>query len=247
MEAETAELTPPAPLDAGRTSLFLDLDGTLAPIAPHPDDVRADPARSRLLDQASGKLGGRLAVISGRALAEIDRILDGRTPAAAGVHGLERRGADGRVVKAAPHPAIAQARVEARALAAAWPGVLVEDKGLSLALHFRNAPAAANAVTACAETLAAKTGLKLQRGDMVCELLTPGPNKGDALRTFMAEKPFMNGRPVFVGDDLTDETAFEAARALGGFGVLVGPQRATAARWRLADVAAVFDWLADLA
>ena len=239
----TAELRPPDPLDVGADALFLDLDGTLAPIVSRPEDVRAEPGRNSLLRVLKDRLQGRLAVISGRSLAEIDRILDGAVDAAAGIHGLERRRVDGRLIQAPPSPGLAPARTALAGLVAAWPRVRIEDKGLSLAIHYRAAPQAAEAVKSLAERLAASGGLVLQAGDMVAELLSPGPNKGDAVRTFMAEPPFIGARAMFIGDDLTDEAGFAAVRALGGTGVLVGTGRPTAALARLDDVAAVLDWL----
>jgi trehalose 6-phosphate phosphatase len=183
-------------------------------------------------------------VISGRTIADVDRILDGAVATVAGVHGLERRFGDGRVRRAAPSPALPAARAAFDPLARTWPGVRVEDKGLSLAVHYRAAPEALEAVRAVVESLAAAGGLTPQWGQMVAELRTPGPDKGDALTAFMAESPFVGARPVFVGDDLTDEHGFAAAAAAGGLGVLVGPLRATAARASLGDVVAVYDWLA---
>jgi trehalose 6-phosphate phosphatase len=237
------ELERPAPLDIRADALFLDLDGTLAPIVSRPEDVRAEPRRNGLLRTLQDQLNGRLAVISGRSLGDIDRILDRAVLAAAGVHGLERRRGDGRVSQAQPSPALEPARAALAHLAAAWPGVRIEDKDLSLAVHYRAAPSAAEAVKAEAAKLAASGELSLQEGDMVAELLTPGPNKGDAVRTFMAEPPFLGARAVFIGDDLTDEAGFVAVRAMGGLGVLVGSDRPTAALARLDDVAAVLDWL----
>ena len=114
---------------------------------------------------------------------------------------------------------------------------------ISSRLHYRGARAFADEASALARRLAEETGLTLQGGDLVVELKTPGTSKGTAVRAFMAEAPFTGALPVMVGDDLTDEDGFEAAEALGGFGVLVGPERRTAARYRLEDVEAVLAWL----
>jgi trehalose 6-phosphate phosphatase len=233
----------PAPLALGETALFLDLDGTLAPISPRPEDVSPEPERTALLRALGRALGGRLAVISGRTLAEVDRILDGSVTAAAGVHGLERRFAGGAVWRAEASPSLVAARAVLAPLVGGWPGAWLEDKGLSLAAHYRAAPAAAEALRRVAEALARDGKLVLQAGHMVLELRTPGPDKGDAVGAFMAHAPFAGARPVFVGDDLTDERGFAAATDLGGFGVLVGGGRETAAQARLADVAAVRGWL----
>ena len=235
-------LAPPPALDPARTALFLDLDGTLAPIAEQPRDVRPSPERTRLLKSAGERLEGRLAVISGRALADIDSILQGSVMAAAAVHGLVRRNVRGSVFSRRPHPALNAARISLD-----WmvdqPGLLVEDKGLGFAVHYRRAPDREAEVLAACRRVAEVSGLSLQLGHMVAELRTPGPNKGDSVRAFMAEQPFAGAVPVFVGDDLTDEDGFIAATALGGFGVLVGEQRQTAARHGLNDVDAVLAWL----
>jgi trehalose 6-phosphate phosphatase len=144
-------------------------------------------------------------------------------------------------------PALGDARAAIHAFAARAPGLLVEDKPASVALHFRGAPEREAEAIALLETLARRTGLVIQAGKMVLELRPPGADKGDALRRLMAEPAFAGKRPVFVGDDLTDEHAFAAAADLGGAGILVGPPRATAAVWRLDDVAAVAAWLSNAA
>jgi trehalose 6-phosphate phosphatase len=242
LERDLAPAPPPA-LDPARTALFLDLDGTLAPIAASPREVLPSPERTRLLQATTQRLGGRLAVISGRALADIDSILQGSVTSAAAVHGLVRRNAAGAVFSRPPHPALNTARV-----ALDWlidqPGIFVEDKRLGLAVHYRRAPQRAAEVLAACRQVAQTSGLTLQLGHMVAELRTPGPDKGDSVRAFMAETPFRGATPVFVGDDLTDEDGFEAAAALGGYGVLVGDARPTAARHALPDVDAVLAWLA---
>lgn len=236
-------LPSPAPLRPADTALFLDLDGTLAAIEPRPEHVGPQPERTRLLARLAEAFEGRLAVVSGRALSDIDRILDGAVIALAGVHGLQRRRADGSVVAADPPEAVQAAR---DALLLALPevkGVLLEDKGVAVAVHFRLAPKCADAVMAAAAEAASRFGLELQPGDMVAELRPPGADKGDAVAAFMAEPPFAGATPVFVGDDLTDENGFRAVRDLGGYGVLVGPGRKTLASHRLGGVGEVMAWL----
>ena len=234
---------PPSLVELGRAALFLDLDGTIASIRPRPQEVGPEPWRTALLGRLQRRLEGRLAVVSGRSLEEVDRILEGTVVAVAAVHGLVRRRADGEVLRARPHPAMIRVREEARELARAHPGLLIEDKGLSLAIHYRQAPGLAGLVDARAGRIAEAGGLKLQPGDMVMEICTPGFDKGAALAAFMAEPPFAGAQPVFAGDDLTDEDGFAAARRLGGFGVLVGPARATGASRRLDGAPAVRSWL----
>lgn len=232
---------PPAVLQ--KPALFLDLDGVLAPLAPTPDAVGPDVRRTEVLRRLTDRLEGRVAIVSGRTLSEIDRISDGAARAASGVHGLQRRRGDGSFANRTPDPAVRRAVAAFDAFAAERPGVIVEDKTLAAGLHYRQAPGVSAEALALAAALAQETGLALQPGSMVLELKTPGTDKGAALSAFMAEAPFSGAVPVMVGDDLTDEHGFEAAAALGGFGVLVGPERPTAARYRLEDVAAVLDWL----
>lgn len=228
------------PLD--KAALFLDLDGTLAPIVATPEAVVPDARRTAILGRAQSALDGRLAVISGRTVEEVDRILEACCPYVAGTHGLDVRLKDRRVA-AEPHPALADATSVFEAVSSAQTGVRVEPKPLSVALHYRQAPQAEPAITELAERIADATGLKLQRGRMVVELKTPGADKGDAVRRFMAEPPFAGATPIFVGDDLTDEAGFAAVVELGGFGVLVGAPRESLASARLESPAAVLDWI----
>lgn len=241
--AETATRLPPPPTGLRRPALFLDLDGVLAALEPTPDAVVPDTRRTTVLRAVAERFEGRVAIVSGRTIAEIDRISDGALTPASGVHGLERRDADGAMHRAAPAPSVRQAVAAFEDFARTRPGMIVEDKAVSAGLHYRGAPTEAAAAEALAGRLADETGLALQPGHLVVELKTPGTDKGTALKTFMLEPPFAGAVPVMLGDDLTDEHGFEAAAELGGFGVLVGPPRATAARHGLADVEAVLAWL----
>jgi trehalose 6-phosphate phosphatase len=241
--AGEVRLDPPPVLDLRRIALFADLDGTLAPIEATPDQVGPDAARRRLLDALLEALKGRLAVVSGRSLTDLDRVLEGRVKAVAAVHGLVRRDSAGRVSAAPGAQRMGEALAALRAFAKAHPGLILEDKSAAVALHYRAEPQTAEACRELARALATNLGLSVQEGDMVVELRTPGVNKGGAVRGFMTEPPFKGSQPVFLGDDLTDEDGFEAAQAMGGFGVVVGPRRPTVARYALADVAAVQGWL----
>lgn len=224
-------------------ALFLDLDGVLAPLAATPEAVVPNPRRTAVLKRVAERAGGRVAIVSGRTISEIDRIAESVMASASGVHGLERRRADGSVLRAQASRAVGDAVRAFEEFARARPGVIVEDKGVAVGLHYRGAPDEAVAAAALARRLAAQTGLSLQPGNMVVELKTPGASKGTAVAAFMAEAPFQGATPVMLGDDLTDEDGFRAAEDLGGFGVLVGPPRPTAARFGLPDVDAVLDWL----
>ncbi len=224
-------------------SLFLDLDGTLAPFTDLPEAVGPDIARNALIRDLALRLGGRLAVVSGRPIADIDRILEGVVPAVAGSHGLQRRDARLDMIVAPVHSGVAQARREIAAFVRKYPELHVEAKPLSVALHYRLEPTLEPVVEVFAADLARRTDLKLQRGVMVVEFLTPGMDKGRAIRAFMVEPPFSGTIPVFVGDDLTDEDGFRVVRAFGGTGVLVGGLRETYADYRLGNVEAVHHWL----
>jgi trehalose 6-phosphate phosphatase len=224
-------------------ALFLDLDGTLAPLAATPDAVAFDAGRAQMLAKLEQAMGGALAVLSGRTLEDVRRILGPAPGAVAAVHGLVRRWPNGAVIQAEASSGLAIAREILQALARTTPGLVLEDKGVSLALHYRQAPEAAAIISETADRLTAVTGLVRQDGVMVCELRSPGPDKGEALAAFMHAPPFVGRRPIMVGDDLTDEHGFLAAAAGGGYGVLVGPERPTAADYRFEDVDAVLAWL----
>lgn len=230
-------------LSVAETALFLDLDGAIVPIADEPDQVRASPSCRIVLHRARDHLCGRVAILSGRTIEDVDQVLGGAIPCVAGVHGLQRRTPVGGLVLEPPHARVADAASVLKALARARPGLLVEAKGPSVAIHYRAAPEAEAAVVETVERLAQASGLDIQRGKMVIELRTPGPDKGAALNRFMLEAPFAGATPVFIGDDLTDEAGFAAARAHGGVGVLVGESRETLAQGRLASPADTLSWI----
>jgi len=203
-------------------ALFLDLDGTLIDLAETPDAVRVAPGLVAGLQALGLQLGGRLAIVSGRPIEQIDALLAPLVLPAAGVHGMQRRGADG-VLHCAPLPALAAARACAAALAAAHPGVWVEEKYGALAVHFRQVPAAGPLCKAAlAGVVHATPDLLLMEGKMIVEVKVAGVDKGTAIRAFLATAPFAGHRPVFIGDDTTDEAGFALVQANGGIAIKVG-------------------------
>ncbi|MCY7279968.1 MAG: trehalose-phosphatase [Sphingomonas bacterium] len=236
------DLPPPSTTLLDGASLFLDFDGTLVNFVIDPAAAEADQRLRALLCALSTRLDDRLAILSGRSLDDVTaRIGLGAIPMA-GSHGLERRSADGHVTRAPIPPTLAIATHAARDFATAHD-LLLEPKAAGVALHYRDSQHAEAAVDAFAHRLAEQTGLELQKGKCVRELKVLGANKGDAVRAFMTEPPFLVGSPVVVGDDLTDEHAFIAAAALGGHAILVGDARPTAAQFRLPTVEATLAWL----
>lgn len=219
-------------------ALFLDFDGTMVDIAPQPEAVRVPPPLIATLGQLRDFLGGAVAVISGRPIAQIDAFLAPLRLPIAGVHGAERRDAGGAVRLVATHPLVAVERA-AHALATRHPALRVENKRGSLALHFRQAPELeALCVSTMQEAVESSPGLTLMRGKMVVEAKPGGASKGRAIEDFLAEPPFSGRVPVFIGDDITDEVGFSTVQRLGGLGVKVG-EGATVAWQRLADPAAL--------
>lgn len=236
----------PSDLLAG-ASLYLDFDGTLVEIAERPDAVVVDGALTDLVTAVAMRLDGRVALISGRSIAALGALLAAPSIAISGSHGVETRWPDGRNDIPSTPSGLSDAVAALRDWAAERPGLLVEEKPFGVALHYRALPQAAEECRAFAAELSQSSGLGLQTGKMVVELRAAGTDKGDALRRLHAEPPFAGHRPVFVGDDDTDEPAFRAAVALGGAGVLVGPMRETAASYRVPNVAAVRAWLENAA
>lgn len=232
---------PPADLLTG-ASLFLDLDGTLVDFAPLPREIVVGQELQGLLRALHDQLDGRLAVISGRSLHDLGYHLEIDHLPAAGSHGMERRQAGGTTYRLESTKSLVQA-FEEISEAVDFSGLHLERKPLSLAIHFRQRPELAGQVSELIADIAERHELLVQEGAMVIEVRPAGPDKGHAVRAFMAEPPFKFGSPIFVGDDLTDEAAFKAARELNGHAVLVGDARETHAQFRLPGVAAVRAWL----
>lgn len=224
---------------------FLDIDGTLVDFADAPTRVRLDQALPGLVETLYQSSGGAVALITGRSLDSIDRLFPLRQLPAAGQHGLERRTAHGQITRhAGPVRALDGARRVLAGVVARHPGLLVEDKELSIALHYRRAPQLASYAHRVMRLLRVALGDQycLQRGKRVVELAPAGRDKGAAIASFMLEPPFVGRTPLFIGDDVTDEYGFAMVNQLGGYAIKVGPGR-TKARWRLPNVAAVLAWL----
>ena len=241
-EAITTRLGEP-PRMIGSASLFLDFDGTLAEIARTPDAVIVEPRIREIITALTKQLEGRLAIVSGRSIAEIDRFIGLPDLAVSGSHGLEMRWPDGRREMPEPPSGLSSIIAALRRFANDHPGVIVEEKPFGAGLHYRATPDIELSARQLTEYLAAEQGLDLQAGKMVFEIRLPGRHKGDAIREFMAGSSFADGAPWFAGDDITDENGFVAVADLGGFGVLVGAERSTAAAYRLPDVPATHRWL----
>ncbi len=231
-------------------ALFLDIDGTLLEIAPTPSSVRVDPGLNELVRALLLATEGAVALVSGRSIAEIDALFLPLVLPAAGLHGFERRSAAGSYEcrRAPPVPALENARRAMFDLAARHPGLLLEDKSFALALHYRRAPQLESAVVSAMTQIAAtvRPEFELQMGKMVAELRPAGATKGRAVAEFMEEQPFRGRHPVYIGDDLTDESAFEWINGVGGLSIAVGVIGATAAQERLPEVRAVRQWLTHL-
>lgn len=223
-------------------SLFLDFDGTLVGIAPRPGDIHVPSNLSDRLHDLQGRLGGRLALVSGRALDDLESHLGPVSIARAGSHGASRFIADGTRLGEAPE-GLPQSAIEELSSFAEGNGLFYEAKSHGGALHFRGQPEKASEALAFAQDVAARFGLDVTTGKAVAELVRPGANKGAALDAFMAIDPFLGSMPVFIGDDVTDEHGMAAAIEFSGFGIAVGERASEAARYHLEDVDAVHSWL----
>ncbi|WP_413458603.1 trehalose-phosphatase [Herbaspirillum huttiense] len=231
------------PYDVSADALFLDFDGTLVDLAPQPEEIVVPPELITLLQRIQQESDGALAIVSGRPLDQLDFFLAPLRLPAAGVHGAERRTADGRILQQ-PVPDVHHLRERLLPLVESHPGLQLELKRGALALHYRHA---AHLEQRCVETmmdaLRHEPGFTLLHGKMVVEA-KPHINKGDAVAAFLHEAPFRGRRPVFIGDDVTDEAGFAIAQGevFGGLGIKIGAGPSQALQ-RLADPAAVLHLL----
>ena len=235
----------PFPLTAA-CALFLDIDGTLLELAPSPSAVAVDPQITALLPALSRALGGACALVTGRSVTDVDALFPGLRLPISGQHGCEQRDVDGTIHLYAKNRAMLdRLRTLFASFTAKHPGFLLEDKGATLALHYRQAPELAGTVEQTVRGAMAEQpghGYLVQGGKELVEVRPESRNKGTSIRDFMRKAPFEGRIPVFVGDDVGDEHGFALVQRLGGEGIKVGPGN-TRARHRLRDVAAVRDWL----
>ncbi|MFK3661070.1 trehalose-phosphatase [Scandinavium sp. NPDC088450] len=242
----TDPLTAP-PVLCGNYAFFFDLDGTLAELKPHPDQVSIPEPTRTALHQLAQQQSGALALISGRSMAELDALAAPYRFPLAGVHGAERRDIKGQDhIVTLPETLAGTLHQWLVDSMSAMPGCELENKGMAFALHYRQAPQHQQAIEQLAEQAVARfDGLAVQPGKCVVEIKPAGIHKGAAIAAFLQEEPFRGRTPVFVGDDLTDEAGFEVVNQAGGVSVKVGPGE-TLAHWRLARVADTHAWLQQL-
>jgi trehalose 6-phosphate phosphatase len=207
-----------------KIALFLDFDGTLVEIAPAPDEVKLDRRVAPALEILRASLGGALALVSGRPVAFLDDVLAPYRFDAAGLHGAQIR-VDGAIRAQADVPeAMREAMRDLVRFANSHVGVIVEDKRISAALHWRLAPQLHDEALDLLRRIAARMGpgVRLQEGKAVAELVPASASKGGAIAWLMESPPYAGRKPVFIGDDITDEAGFEAVNAMGGMSIRIG-------------------------
>ena len=226
---------------------FLNVDGTLIDLARTPAEIRVDQALLDLVSRVHLETGGALALVSGRAIADLDAHLKLAHLPAAGQHGLERRDGQGNLHRHMVSPVCCEAIAQILGpLEPRHPGLRLERKGASFAVHYRQAPRLGGYLKRVLSRFVAQSGgLQLQPGKKVFEIKPRGFDKGSAIREFMGSTPFHGRMPVFIGDDLTDEHGFAAINELGGVSIKVGPGKSRA-KHRLVDVRSVRDWLGEI-
>ena len=224
---------------ADSTAFFLDVDGTLLGFKDRPQDVVADDALIGLLEGLRKAADGAVALVSGRMISDLDRIVAPLVLPVGGTHGAELRFADGRreVVEG---DVMAHLRDDMKAFVSARPGLMLEDKGATIAIHYRHATAYEDEIASVLQAAVVGHDLMVQHGKMVAEVRPRGSHKGVAIMSLMQSVPFAGRRPVFIGDDLTDEHGFQSVNALHGISIKVGhAEDHTSALHKLADTDAV--------
>ena len=238
-------LPPPSlpELMAARTlALFLDFDGTLVEIAETPDGIVVPDSLADGLLALRDRLEGRLAVVTGRALDNLEKHLGDVPLFRAGAHGAQRVDERGAPIGSRPSELPPRARKALHDFAKT-NGLTCEDKGSGIAVHYRNREDCAEPLLALARETARGVGGKVTHGKCVVEVTSMGADKGSAVEAILQLPAFADAMPVFIGDDVTDEDGFAAAEAHGGFGIHVGSREPQGARYKLDSVAAVHHWL----
>jgi trehalose 6-phosphate phosphatase len=238
--------TPPAPsLD---WCLFLDVDGTLIELTDTPSQTLADPEIKALLNDLSVRLDGAVALVSGRQIETLDQLFAPLRLPSSGLHGIERRTVEGKLQGGTfIDSKLDDARAAIKLFVDSHPGALLEDKRRTVAIHYRMAPQAAVEARELAAGIVEQLGkqYQIQPGDMMLEIKPRGFTKATAIRAFMQEPPFSGRRPVFIGDDLTDQDGFPAVESMGGISIGVGER--VQGQYHLDTVTQVRDWLEQIA
>jgi trehalose 6-phosphate phosphatase len=235
--------------DPGRWALFVDIDGTLLGMAPTPDAVTVPEGLVQLLDAVVRRLGGAVAILTGRRIADADRLFAPLRLVASGVHGTELRSERDGPIAALAAPITSEVVEAMSRISAIASGILIEQKGSGIAVHYRNAPLARRALeTELAAFIASSSyDLVLRQGRKVLEAVPRGFSKGSALTTLVTHAPFKGRLPVMIGDDVGDESAFVAAERLGGLGLRVAGEHFERGGADFDGVDSVLAWLRELA
>jgi trehalose 6-phosphate phosphatase len=239
---------PAVPLPTTAWCLFLDVDGTLLELADHPGAVFVEPALIPLLDRLRAIANGAIALVSGRTIADLERLFPDPKLPLAGLHGCERRDARGTLhVAPVAIEQLADVRAGLERLVARHPGLMLEDKGAGLALHFLRARELEHELRAEVALLATPLvpRFALLDGHAVIEIKPAAHTKDSAVMAFMDEEPFRGRQPIFIGDDQTDYGGFAAVRRFGGLAIAVGSR--VKSEWWLPDPVTVRRWLTQLA
>ena len=238
----------PAPLPSLDWCLFLDVDGTLIDFTDTPFDSHVSEELKSRLSRVAERLNGALALVSGRSILSLDLLFSPLRLPSAGLHGVERRKASGAMHGASfTDSQLDHARTVLTDLVATHPGTLLEDKGRTIAVHYRLAPHFESPVREAVMGIATDLGTRyhVQGGSMMLEIKPRGFTKGGAIEAFLQEPPFAGRRPVFVGDDLTDLDGFRMVEALGGISIGVGER--VRGQYYFDGPAAVNVWLDSIA
>jgi trehalose 6-phosphate phosphatase len=235
--------------DVANCAFLLDFDGTLVDIAPTPQSVQVPPSLPSTLRQLAAFTGGATALVSGRALKDLDRLIEPAGIALVGGHGAELRlWRDGSAEELHAPKLDDTIRRGCNQIVAGREGVLLEDKGYSIAIHYRLAPDQEASIRRAVADMVANApadGLEVLRGKAVIEIKHAGLTKGSGIRTLMTHAPFAGRRPVFVGDDITDEDAFAAMPEFSGLALSVGRTVKNAER-RFETPAEVRGWIEEI-